>query len=337
MSLSDAEPLDGPRKSGMFMLALNEQHAVLLFAKMDDDEIRELSQSMSNLGVVTAPMVEQVFVDFASQVGTAGLHGSYESTERKLLEGGLEGERVSQIMEELRGPAGRTLWDKLGNVNEATLAAYLRQEYPQTVAVVLSKLNPDNAAKVLTSLPEEYAMEVITRMLSMEAVRKDVVDTVERTLRNEFMNTLSRTTQRNPHEMMAEIFNYMDRNTETRFIAALEDRSQEAADKIKALMFTFEDLLKIDAGGVQTLLRTIEKTQLGVALKGASDQLKDLFFSNMSERAGNILREDMDSMGPVRMSDVDEAQMAMVAVAKDLADKGEIVIAAAGGEDELVY
>ena len=283
------------------MLALNEQHAALLFAKMDDEEIRELSQSMANLGVVTANMVEQVFVDFASQVGTAGLRGSYESTERKLLDGGLEGDRVSQIMEELRSSAGRTLWDKLGNVNEATRAAYLRQEYPQTVAVVLSKLTPDNAAKVLTAFPEEFAMEVVTRMLSMEAVRKDVVDTVERTLRSEFMNTLSRTTRRDAHETMAEIFNYMDRATETRFIASLEDRSQEAADKIKALMFTFEDRLKIDAGGIQTLLRTVEKTQLGTALKGASDQLNDLFFSNMSERAGKILREDMDSMGPGRM------------------------------------
>ena len=337
MSLTDSDSIEGQQKAAIFMLALNEQHAAMLFAKMDDDEIRELSQQMANLGVVTAKMVEVVFIDFASQIGTAGLRGSYESTERKLLDGGIEGERVSQIMEELRGPAGRTLWDKLGNVSEATLAAYLRQEYPQTVAVVLSKLAPDNAAKMLAAFPEEYAMEVVTRMLSMEAVRKDVVDTVEKTLRNEFMNTLARTTQRNPHEVMAEIFNFMDRATETRFIASLEDRSQEAADKIKALMFTFEDLLKIDAGGIQTLLRTVEKTQLGIALKGATDQLKDLFFSNMSERAGNILREDMDSMGPVRMSDVEEAQMAMVTVAKDLADKGEIVIATAGAEDELVY
>jgi flagellar motor switch protein FliG len=138
--------------------------------------------------------------------------------------------------------------------------------------------------------------------------------------------------------MMADIFNAFDRQTETRFITALEERNREAAERIRALMFVFEDLSKLDPGGVQTLLRGVEKDQLALALKGASDLLREMFFTNMSERAAKIMREDMESMGPVRLREVEQAQMAMVQVAKDLANKGEIVLVGAGGsDDELVY
>ena len=229
------------------------------------------------------------------------------------------------------------MWDKLANVNESVLANYLKNEYPQTVAVVLSKIRPEQAARVLAALPEEFSMEVVMRMLRMEAVQKEVLDKVEQTLRTEFMSNLSRTNRRDAHEMMAEIFNSLDRNTEARFLAALEERSRDAAERIKALMFTFEDLIKLDPSGVQTLLKNVEKEKLGLALKGASETLRDLFFSNMSERASKLLREEMESMGPVRLKDVDEAQMIMVNVAKELASKGEIMLADNKGEDELIY
>jgi flagellar motor switch protein FliG len=137
--------------------------------------------------------------------------------------------------------------------------------------------------------------------------------------------------------MMADIFNNFDRQTESRFITALEERNRESAERIRALMFVFEDLNKLDPGGVQTLLRAVEKDSLGLALKGASEGLRELFFSNMSERASKIMRDDMESMGPVRLKDVDTAQMAMVQVAKDLAAKGEIMLAGSSGDDELIY
>jgi flagellar motor switch protein FliG len=240
-------------------------------------------------------------------------------------------------MEEIRGPAGRTMWDKLANVNESVLAAYLKSEYPQTVAVVLSKIKPEHAARVLGALPDDFALEVVQRMLRMETVQKEILDKVESTLRVEFMSNLARTSKRDSHEMMAEIFNSFDRQTESRFITALEERSRDSAEKIKALMFTFEDLGKLDPASAQTLLRVVEKDKLGLALKGASDAVRDFFFSNMSERAGKILKEDMASMGPVRLRDVDESQMAMVNAAKDLAAKGEIMLAGSKGDDELVY
>ena len=336
MVMDDYGKLSGPQKAAIFMMAIGEESAATLFAIMDDEEIRELSQSMSNLGAINSMMVERLFMEFADQLsGTGSLVGSFSSTER-LLMNALPEDRVGQIMEEIRGPAGRTMWDKLAHVNEAVLANYLKNEYPQTVAIVMSKIKPDHASRVLAMLPENFAMEVITRMLSMETVQKEVLEHLERTLRAEFMTNLARSSRQDSHEMMADIFNNLDRNTETRFISGLEERDQESAERIKQLMFTFADLIRVDAGGIQTLLRQIEKEQLSVALKGASDDLKDLFFKNMSERAGKIMKEDMEAMGAVRLKDVEEAQASIVTSAKALSDAGEIIIAGSGAEDELV-
>ncbi len=329
--------LTGPQKAAIMMLALGEEHTIRLWSMLDDDEIKEISQTMANLGAINSELIDKLMLDFANQISSGGsLVGTFESTER-LLSKSLGNDRVETIMEEIRGPAGRTMWDKLANVNESVLASYLKNEYPQTVAVVLAKIKPEHASRVLGSLPEDFALEVINRMLRMESVQKEILDKVEETLRIEFMSNLARTNRRDRHEMMADIFNNLDRATENRFITALEERNRESAERIKALMFTFEDLAKLDPAGVQTLLRSVEKTKMALALKGASDTLRNLFFSNMSERAGKIMREDMEAMGPVRLSDVEAAQMEMVKLAKDLSGKGEIILADSKGDDELVY
>src|SRR5687768_7812722 len=335
-SVASAGVLSGPEKAAVVLLALGEEHASV-WQSLDEDEIKELSSAMAGLGTVSAAVVEELLIEFVSGLsGSGAIMGSFEQTQR-LLASFMPPERVDGLMEEIRGPAGRTMWDKLGNVNEAVLANYLKNEYPQTVAVVLSKIKPDHAARVLTSLPEDFALECVQRMLRMEPVQREILDKIEQTLRTEFMSNLARTSKRDSHEMMADIFNSFDRQTEARFIGALEERNREAAERIRALMFVFEDLAKLDPGGIQTLLRAVEKDSLGLALKGSSESLRELFFSNMSERAAKIMREDMESMGPVRLKDVDQAQMAMVQVAKDLAAKGEIMLAGASGDDELIY
>ena len=334
--IDDITKLSGADKAAVILLALGEEHHQL-WEMMDEEEIKEVSQAMSNLGNVTASAVEKLIVEFVSQMSSTGaIMGSYDATQR-LLSRFLPEEKVEAMMEEIRGPAGRTMWDKLGNVNEGVLANYLKNEYPQTVAVVLSKIKADHAARVLTALPDDFSLEVVMRMLRMEPVQRDIMDEIEATLRREFMSNLARTNKRDSHEMMAEIFNNFDRQTENRFLAALEERNREASERIRSLMFVFEDLQKLDPGGVQTLLRNVDKAQLALAMKGASEALRDLFFSNMSERAAKILREDMAAMGPVRLKDVEEAQQMMVNMAKDLAAKGEIMLADGGAEDELIY
>ena len=333
----DVKSLSGLEKSALFILSLGEEYAARIFSHLNDDEIKDLSQVMSSLGSVNSNLVEKIFVEFAEQISSSGgTVGSLESTERLLMKV-LDKNRVGNIMEDIRGPAGRTMWDKLANVDEAVLAAYLKNEYPQTVAVVVSKIKPDHAARVLTQLPESFAMEVITRMLRMESVQKDVIDDIERTLRNEFMSNLARTSRRDSHESMAEIFNNLDRANEAKFMTALEERNRDAAEKIKGLMFTFEDLSKLDGGAIQAILRVADKAKLPTALKGSSETIRDLFFANMSERAGKLLKDDISAMGPVRLKDVEEAQGHLVNVAKDLAAKGEIVIAKDTEEDQLVY
>ena len=334
--IADAAKLTGPEKAAVVLLALGEDHAGV-WRGLEEEEIKIISQARAGLGQVTSTVVEDLLVEFVSGMGAGSITGSVELTQ-KLLASIMPEDKVDTLMEEIRGPAGRTMWDKLGNVNEAVLANYLKNEYPQTVAVVLSKIKSEHAARVLTCLPEDFALECVTRMLRMEPVQREILDKIEQTLRTEFMSNLARTSKRDSHEMMADIFNSFDRQTETRFITALEERNREAAERIRALMFVFEDLSKMDPGGVQTLLRAVEKDQLALALKGASDTLRDMFFSNMSERAAKIMREDMETMGPVRLREVEQAQMAMVQAAKDLANKGEIILAGAGGEDdELVY
>ncbi len=333
----DYRNITGQQKAAILLLSLGDEQAGKLFNLMQDDEIKELSQIMSNLGSIGSNLVERIFVDFADALSNTGsLVGSHATTERLLLKG-LDKDRVATIMEEIRGPAGRTMWDKLGNVHEQVLANYLKNEYPQTVAVVLSKIKEDHASRVLTKLPEGFAMEVIMRMLNMEAIQKDIVESVEKTLRTEFMSNLAKTSRRDPHEMMADIFNALDRNTGARFMASLEDRNREGAERVKAHMFTFDDLLGLDSAGAMVLLRQVDKAKLTLALKGASEDIKALFTANMSARAAKMLKEDMEALGPVRLKDVEDAQSEVVRLTKELANSGQIQISEGGQETEMVY
>jgi flagellar motor switch protein FliG len=332
-----SQPLSGPKRAAILMLALGEQYGGKVWALLGDDEVRELSVHMSTLGTVEVETVEDLLLEFVSRMSASGaLMGNFDATER-LLQQYLPPERVLGIMDEIRGPAGRNMWEKLSNVQEEVLANYLKNEYPQTIAVVLSKLKPEHAARVLAILPDDMALDVVNRMLQMEAVQKEVIERVEQTLRTEFMSNLSQTRRRDAHEVMAEIFNNFDRHTETRFITSLEEDNREAAERIKALMFTFDDLIKLDSASAQTLMRNIDKEKLGVALKSANEEVRAFFLGNMSSRAGKMLLDDMAAMGPVRLRDVDEAQALLVNLAKDLAAKGEITLTKNRADDELVY
>ena len=334
--IATIDQLSGAEKASIMMLALSEADVARLLALLDHHEVMEISQTMAVLGRVESGIVEQLLVEFGQRLsGNGGVMGGFDATEKLLLKA-LDPGRAEAIMQEIRGPIGRTVWDKLAHVNEAVLASYLKNEYPQTAAVVLTRIDAAHAARVLTHLPDDFATEVVIRMLRMEVVQREIVADVERTLRAEFMSNLARTNRRDNHELMAEIFNYFDRSTEARFITALEERNKETADRIRALMFTFEDLAKLDPSGIQTLMRSAGNDRITVALKGASEQLRDLFLKNMSERAAKILRDDMQAMGPVRLRDVEEAQQFLVNMAKELAASGEIVLAD-GKDDELVY
>lgn len=258
-TISVVAGMHGSEKAAILLLALGEE-AKPVWDRLDDDELREISSAMSNLGPVRAETVEYLIKDFVNRLsGSGAVTGSYEQTHRLLLQF-LPREKVDSLMEELRGPAGRTMWDKLANVNEQVLANYLKNEYPQTVSVILSKIKTEHSARVLTALPPEFALEVIQRMLRMEPVQRDILEKIESTLRNEFMTNLARTSKRDSHEQMASIFNNFDRQTEGRFMSLLEDKNKDAADKIRSLMFVFEDLSKLDPAACRRCCATSTRT-----------------------------------------------------------------------------
>lgn len=329
--------LTGPQRAAVILLALGEDHGSEIWKMFDEDEVRIVSIAMSQLGSIEALTVESLIVEFLSKMSATGaITGSLDRTEL-LLQKILPASQVSLIMEEIRGPAGRNMWQKLSNVDSEVLANFLKNEYPQTAAVVLSKIRTEHAAKVLAAMPDDLATDIVHRMLKLEGVQKDALERIEETLRSEFVANLSQTTRRDAHELMAEIFNSFDRQTETRFLASLDEINHDAAARIRSLMFTFDDLVKLDPASMQTLMRVVDKGVLTRALKGANESVRKFFFSNMSTRAAKVMEDDMGALGPMRLKDVDEAQSTIVLAAKDLADKGEIMISKNRSEDELVY
>jgi flagellar motor switch protein FliG len=340
MALSTQPPelknFSGHQRAAALMLALGKEHGAPIWELLSNDEVRELSSAIAQLGRVPSAAVEHLLIQFSGEVSSmASLHGSFETTER-LLDGILPDDRVREIMEDIRGPSGRTMWDKLSNVSETILATYLKNEYPQTVAVILSKLKSDHGARVLAELPRDMSVDVIMRMLRMDAVQKDVLIEVEQTLKNEFMSNLARSQRRDPHETMAEVFNALDRATEEAMLTALDERAPEAAERIRALMFTFEDLGNLLQPAIATIVRNADKREMALALKGAPPDIRSLFFGCMTERAAKLLKEDMAGMGPVRARECDEAQSALVRLAKSLADRGEIMLVDPKSDDTMI-
>lgn len=336
-SRSSLSGLTGPQRAAVILLALGEEHGKPIWGSLDEDEIRLISHAMVQLGAIEANTVEELIVDFVGGLTNAGaVMGSFDRT-AQLLAALLPEKQVDSIMDEIKGTQNRSMWQRLAHIDPEILANYLRNEYPQTVAVILSRIRSDHAARVLTILPDEFAVDVVNRMLKMESVQKEALEHIEETLKTEFVTTIAQTSRRDAHEVMAEVFNAFDRQTETRFLSALDHLNRSAAKRIRELMFTFEDLTKLDPGSVQTLMRQVDKDTLSRALKGAPEAVRSFFFANMSSRASKNLQDEMGAMGPIRLKDADDAQNKMVSLAKSLADKGDIMISKNRAEEELVY
>lgn len=336
VTAKDIEKLTGSQKVAIVLLSLSDENATRIFSLMSEDEITDISHAMSHLGAVSPEVIDSVMDQLAGGLtGDSMFLGNLHSTER-LLEKILDKDRVSALMDQIRGPQGRNTWEKLANVNEELLALYFRNEHPQTAALVLSKISPDHAAKVLSNLPDGFAFEIISRILSIGSVKKEVLERVERILRAEFISSVGKIQKYDSFEMLAEIFNNLDRNSESKFMTMLEANLPDAAAKIKDMMFTFDDLIKIDSKGIQRFLRDVEKSRLTLALKGAPDEVKNVLFSSMSQRAAKIIEEDLMALGSVRVKDVDAARGDVVAVAKKLIEAGEIDVALNSNDDEFV-
>lgn len=331
----DIFKLTGPQKVAIVLLSMSEENATKVFSLMNEEEVKDISHAMSRLGSINPEVVDKLLVQLHTDLTENAIFlGNLHTTER-LLEKVLDKDHVQSLMDEIRGPQGRNTWEKLGNVSEEMLALYFRNEHPQTAALVLSKLDPKQAAKVLGHLPDSFAFEVIIRILNIGNVKSEILERVEKILRTEFISSIGRIQEYDSFEMIAEIFNSLDRNAESKYMAMLETNAPDAAIRIKDLMFTFDDLIKIDIRGIQKLLRNIEKSRLTIAMKGASEQLQKVIFASMSQRAAKIILEELESLGPMRVRDVDLARAEIVNIAKTLINSGEIDIVV-DSKDEFI-
>ncbi|MCP1334921.1 flagellar motor switch protein FliG [Futiania mangrovi] len=330
------DALTGPQRAALLLLALGEERGADVWARLDAEEVRALGRLMADLGPVPPAAVSQVLADARTRLGADGAVAGTPETVERLITVHRGSEAASDVAAEIRSTRGGTTWDRLGAVNPQALARYLRNEYPQTVALVLSRLNAQTAARVMAALPDGVALDSITRMLSLDPVQEDILEEVEAVLDSEFLATLGRANQGDAFQQMAEIFNSFDRATEQRLMGALQGRDRTAADRIRALMFTFEDLATLSDRSVQTLLQGTDRGVLALALKGASSTVQETFWRNMPERAARLLRDDMETMGPVRIRDVDDAQARIVALAKELAARGEMALGADQPHEDLI-
>lgn len=318
---------------GILFMALDEGRRQSLIRMLDDDEIRYISRIIANLGKVMPEQVDRAVQRFYLELGNmpGAMVGTAETTER-MLRRLLPEDKVSEIMDEICGPQGRTMWEKLANISPEVLAAYLRTELAQTAAVVLGKLPAPHAARVLALLPDNAADEIVLRMVRMDSIQKHVLTDIETTLQHEFINNMARSYERDSSQIVAEILNRTDKTLLNRLMSAIESREPQTASRIRRIMFTFDDLIRVDPSTFGALVTECPADKLQIALAGASDRLKDLFLGSMSERAANMLRDEIEMMPTQRRKTVEDAQGEIITIAKRLADEGRIFIL---DEDEM--
>lgn len=316
--------LKGTDKVAVMMQVLDKDTVTKLLKLMDESEVRQISQKMAVASMADPSAISKVIEEFNEDITkTAGTSASFESTEQSLMKI-IEAGRVNEIMDEIRHSSERSTWEKLAHVQDDVLARYLSREHPQTVAVVLSKIKPKQAASMMNLMPEDIVSDVLKRMLKMDTIRKDVLIDVERTLKTEFVSSLAGTPQDTIHTVMAEIFNRLERGADAKFLGLVQLVDPQSAERIRGLMFTFDDLAKLSDNDMRILLKHLDRQKIAYALKSAPENLKSLFFKNMPERASKLLRETIVDLGAVMMSAVMEAQNDIVLQARELANRNEI-------------
>ncbi|EHL99818.1 FliG domain protein [Acetobacteraceae bacterium AT-5844] len=316
----------------VLFMTLDEDRIQSMFGRLEEQEIRHVSRAMANLGKVDIDTVERVIMRFRTEVGRTGtIIGTAETTER-LLKRLLPNEKVVEIMDEIRGPEGKTMWEKLANISPEVLATYLRTELAQTAAVILAKLPAAHAARVLALLPTSSVDEIVLRMVRMDSIQKGVLQDIEQTLQKEFITNLSRSYERDSSQIVAEIMNRAEKGLVEHLMKQIEAREPHAATRIRRIMFTFDDLIRVDRTTFATLVAECPADKLQVALTAASVELRELFLGSMSERAATIMRDEIENMPAQRKKAIEDAQTEIITIAKRLADEGRIFILE---EDEI--
>lgn len=326
--------LTGKQRIAVLLLAMGDRFTADVFKRMNRQEIAEISRTIVELESVPRETVEEVLREFHESLveGVDMISGGSDILKRMLVKN-VDPETAKYIMDSLSLETGSAPFRELDQVSPRLLSQVLRNEHPQTLALILGHLHPDQAASLLTSLPAGVRAEVIMRLARLEAVPEDMLLEVDRVLTSQLIAMGGKEGKKvGGVQSVAEILNAVDRATEEEVLSEIEEDSAQLAEDIRNLMFVFEDCKNIDDRGVREMLKEISNEDLTLALRGASDELKEKFFKNMSERAGNMVREELEFMGPTKLADVEEAQQNIVKIVRRLEGEGKLAISRGTGD-----
>ena len=335
----DRENLTGRQKAAVLLLVLGEDLSSEIFKRLDDDEVQELSREISLLGAVPAEITDRVVEEFyhltlAREYMTIG---GIEYAKKVLFKslGPEEARRIIDRLIKLQEEAAG--FSFLEDINPQQLSKFIQNEHPQTIALILAHLSASRAAQLIAALPEEMRTEIVVRMANLEEISPEIVKKIAVVLEQRLASLRSYSIEEyGGVKAVSELFNRMDRRASRNVLEQVESRDPELAASIRDLMFVFEDILLVDDQGIMEILKRVDKKSLALALKGADDQIKTKFFRNMSKRAADMLKEEMEYLGPTRMRDVERAQREIVEVVRNLEEEGVIVIGEAGDEEYVV-
>ena len=333
-----AEELSGVRKAAILLLSLEEDQAAELLKRLGPEAVEEVSREIASMGQVQSAARDQVFGEFYSNVlvNRRTAEGGVESV-KALIRKSLPDEEAKRLIHQVMQQVQRRPFDGIKTLDSENLLTFIQDEHPQTIALILAHLPAQKASEILVGLPAQKQVEVVKRVANMEQTNPEVIKEVERGLEHRLSDIVSQTFEKaGGVDTVAEILNLADRSTEKGIMEGLEAEDPELVEQIRRLMFVFEDILLVNDKGIQAVLKEIDNETLPLALKTASEELKQKIFKNMSERAAQLVAEDMQYMGPVRVSDVEAAQQKIVDVVRRLEDAGEIIIAGRGGEKEMI-
>lgn len=336
--MPDNEGIPGIRKAAILLLALDRDVSARILRLLNTDMVEDITREIASLEDLPRETSDDVVQEFynlalARQYASEGGLGYA----KLLLERSLNKDDASRIMELIEHQVHKQPFTFLQKADSDELLTFIQEEHPQTIALILAHLPSSKASEILSGLPAAKQIEVVTRIANMETTNPEVITEVERGLESRLAGIVSQNLRRvGGVESVAEMLNLADRSTEKGILESLESEDPDLVEQIRRLMFVFEDILMVNDKGIQSVLKEVDHNELAYALRTASDDLRDKIFRNMSERAAQLIKEEMEYMGPVRVADVESAQQKIVDVVRRLEDAGEIIIAGRGGEKELV-
>ncbi len=334
-----AVPLSGARKAAIVMMALGEERCAPVFKFLQEDEVEALAREVAAAGSISAEVGEVVLSEFSEMTDAVGsiATGGVEQARRMLMRTlGPEAARkvIARVVNSVTTTAG---FASLEKANPQQLSKFILGEHPQTIAVILAHLNAGSAAQLVSQLPDDLRADVLMRMANIDEILPEVIGRISSVI-DQRLKSLGGPTreQHGGVRAVAELFNRLDRSVSQRALETVEERSQDLAVQIRNLMFVFDDLITIEETGIREIVNRADKKGLTVALKGASEEIRQRFFANMSKRAGELLKDEMELLGAVRLRDVEKAQQEVVAIARKLEEEGLITLGASAGEPYVV-